>query len=193
MKDSIRISLGTTFLVLATAMCLLAQDGIRITGIWGGPNFTFSTFESQNDLQVGGFLEVEISERIVLGGRFSNPRYKSDKYKNDLWGDYREGYAKYMFGSGPIRGYTGIALGRAGVSPILIDASEDASYTTVITPLAGIDYNLHRNVRIGAFVGYRIVGDEKYRVHPGDVPLNSKDLSTPIFGVRISGGLNWRN
>ena len=167
------------------------QNGFRVTGIWGGPNLTFSTFDNQGDLQVGGFLEVEISERWVLGARFSEPHYTKNRYKIGVWAAYREGYAKYLFGQERLRGYAGLGAGRSSFSPVILRGTENSN-SSVFTPEAGIEYNIHRNIKIGAFAGYRVVGQRKFLVHPGDIPINTKDLSTPIFGVRISGGLNWR-
>jgi len=181
-----------TFILMLTSLSLFAQReetiigsrGWGLSGIWGGYNHQYTTFDKKNIYDRGGYFTFEFGKTLLVGwsnyGLEGNIAVQSENRPfNMKWNTLNLGYniASYKAIHPIVR--MDIGSGKAR-----LDGYGD-DQVFVIQPAAGIEVNVFRWLRLGLEGGYRFVND----VSLG--PLTVQDLSAPFGQLSLKFGYSW--
>lgn len=178
-------------LFLLSALNLSAQEeqtlfnstDIRLSGIWGGFDHSYSYFEDDYAYARGFHIGIEVSRSIYVAYARNNfreePTIGLDGRRLDLY-------------------YDGILLGYAPNSERLLhprfqlfagggvatveNVEDDAVY--VIKPSAGLELNVFQWFRVGVEAGYRFVTYD-------NIPDYESEFSSPFVNIALRYGLSW--
>jgi len=163
---------------------LIGKTGLKLTGLWGGPNIGMAGFDSDSHGMTGGSFGLEFSKSLLLGfGGLSgtaSTMYNGQFRKYEIeYGGFMVGYAyksykvvhprvSFLMGSGNLK---------------IKGEPDDAIF--VVQPSAGAEVNLFRWFRMGLEGGYRFVSNTSLP-KPSD-----GEVSAPFAQLSFRFGWSW--
>jgi hypothetical protein len=181
-----------TLILMLSAFSLLAQReetiigqrGWGLTGVWGGYNHQYTTFDTKNIYDRGGFFTFEFGKTLLVGwsnyGLEGNIAVQSEDRPFDMkWNTLNVGYniASYKAIHPIVRVDVGGGKARLG--------GYGSDQVLVVQPAAGIEINVFRWMRLGLEGGYRFVNDANLG------PLTDQQLSAPFGQASLKFGYSW--
>jgi hypothetical protein len=160
---------------------VLGSDGINLTGLWGGSTNSLSSFDSNFELNNGGFFLFELNKNFLIGwtgygSDFTTKNGEKAKISNN---DLLLGYAFTSYKSIHPIVYLQTGGGKLKLG------SEKNDKVMVIQPSLGLEANIVRWFRIGVEGGYRFTTNV-------DTPgFSDEDLSSFFIGLRLKFGWSW--
>ena len=160
---------------------VLGSGGIDLTGLWGGSVNSISSFDSNFELNNGGFFLFELNNDFLIGWTGYGSEFTTDSgveakiTNNDL-------LLGYTFNS--YKSLHPIFYLQTGGGKLKIE-NEQNDKVLVIQPSLGLEANIVRWFRLGLEGGYRFTTNV-------DTPnFSDEDLSSFFVGVRLKFGWNW--
>ena len=157
------------------------NGNLRFTGIWGGSTNALVDFNSDINLNSGGFFAFEVNDDFLIGWS----GYKSDLTENgqniEIKGN--DLFLGYTFNSRNVIHpliYLQTGSGRLEVE----DVGSDRVF--VAQPTLGAELNIARFFRLGIDGGYRFLSGN-------DLPgFDKNELNGPVLNLRLKFGWSWR-
>ena len=205
MKTLFTTLLLTAFAVVASAQeQTLLNSNARITG-FGGPSVYYTTFNGEPHVMVGGSGAVLLNSSFYAGGGAWGLASQPDAGMRAVDGalrntDYEAGFCGFMLGAilqgnDVIHTSADVTIGGGSVNIVRDDlkynhddqhddwnfhAEDDGFF--MVQPMAHMELNVIRWMRVDASAGYRIVsGIERFG-------LDNNDVSGPVAGLGFRFG-----
>lgn len=174
--------------LVGLALCINAQkdqtifgnNGIRLTGIWGGSTSHFNTSANDFDFFTGGFFTFELNKKVLVGwSNYDLNTVINESRVNIASNDFILGYSPIPHK--PIHPffYSTIGNGRINVE------GEGRGRGISLQPSVGVEVNVFRWLRLSLDGGYRIISGSQYD------SINDRDLSGAYVGLRAKFGWSW--
>jgi hypothetical protein len=165
---------------------VFGKSGLRLTGAWGGWDFSLTKFDQDYGAFTGGFGGLEFNKAVLLGyGKYrliNDVQWEDDFDNNRInmeYGGLIVGVTPYA--SKTIHPSIQLLAGKGKVS--LNDGVEDRIFT--IQPALGFEVNVFRWFHLGVSGGYRFIMDTELS------GLTDADLSAPYGEMKLKFGLSW--
>lgn len=165
---------------------LFGRSGLRLTGAWGGWDFSLSKFDEDFGAFTGGYGGLEFNKSVLLG-------YGKYRLINDVeWEDEFDNDRITLDYSGFIVGVTPYASKRVHPSILVLAGQGNASLNDgvndrifTVQPALGIEMNVFRWFHLGVHGGYRFIMDTEL------AGMSDQDLSTPFGEIKLKFGYSW--
>ena len=160
---------------------VLGGGGINLSGVWGGSVNSLSSFDSNFELNNGGYFLFELNNDFLIGWT---------GYGSDF--TTANGINASITNNDLLLGYTfqsnnalhPIAYLQAGGGKLKIE-NEENDKVLVVQPSIGFEANITRWFRLGLDGGYRFTTNV-------DTPgFTDEDLSSFFVGLRLKFGWSW--
>lgn len=161
---------------------IFGNNGLKLTGAWGGWTNGLASFDEESVFMNGGFLGLEFNKTVIVGfggdQTAENVDFGGDKFDLDYGGliigyaprSYRVLHPRFTFlmGGGELK---------------VKDAGKDNIF--VVQPSAGVEVNVFRWFRLGLEGGYRFVSDSDFN------QLDDRDISSFFVNLGFRFGWSW--
>ncbi|NNF35348.1 MAG: hypothetical protein HKN68_14650 [Saprospiraceae bacterium] len=160
---------------------VLGSGGIKLTGLWGGSVNSISSFDSNFELNNGGFFLFELNQDFLIGWTGYGSEFTTDNGVNAKITNH-DLLLGYTFNS--YKSLHPVVYLQTGGGRLKIE-NEANDKVMVIQPSVGVEINIVRWFRLGLDGGYRFTTNV-------DTPnFSDSDLSSFFMGVRLKFGWSW--
>ena len=160
---------------------IFSQGGLDLTGIWGGPINTLTSFNDNFDISNGGYFVFELNKNFLIGWTgYGSESTLDDGSRAEIGG--HDILLGYNFGS--YKAIHPVAYLLTGGGKLKIDESQ-SDQVFIMQPSIGVEVNVFKWFRVGFDTGYRFVTNVDTQ------GFSDGDVSSPFVGMRLKFGLTW--
>jgi hypothetical protein len=162
---------------------VVGDAGFNLSGAWGGWNYNLGQFNKDFQTYSGGMWALEFGKKFYIGS--THYRMNNQFIGSSTTNTYNLASNSLLLGYTPISYRAVHPIISLGVGSGNITTKDASDRAFMLTPAAGIEFNVTRWCHIDAQVSYRSVLDTDFTQY------SSKDFSGVYGQVNLKFGYSW--